>query len=184
MAPPPTDDPVMDDVEALRFLFGEAKDHLGEVVGAIRETSDRAESVVRFNVLVLGLVVTAVSVLVRADRPVGVGAVEALQLGILVAVGSGFGALVVSTVFAVMSYLKRGVAVGLDAEDMVSAARRGLERRELVRGALEAYRDGIVRNEEIMSVAARRFRWSLLFLVAGIVLLGTAAMALLSVGGI
>lgn len=167
-----------DDSASLEFLFSEAEDHLVEVVSAIRETSARAESVVRFNVLVLGLVVTAVSVLVQARGLVGL-----VPTWVLGAVGAGFGALLGSTLFAVLSYLKRGVAVGLDADDMVSAAGQDLGRDEVVLEALYAYRDGIIRNEEILSIAAGRFRWSLWLLITGVVLLASASTGLLWAGG-
>lgn len=167
-----------DDLDRARFLFSEAKDHLDAVVRSIRETSDRAESIVRFNVLVLGLLVTAISVLVRTDE--GFTVVSPLARWTVV---SGFAAIVASTALAVLSYLKRAVVVGLDADDIAEAVETEGDTRDVLVDAIWWYRRAIIRNEEVMSIASRRFRWSLHLLLVGLLLLAGTSLLLLGIGG-
>lgn len=167
-----------DDPARLEFLFAEAKDHLDAVVRSIRETSDRAESIVRFNVLVVGLLVTAVSVLARTEE--GLTTISPLARWTVV---SGFASIVASTAFAVLSYLKRAVVVGLDADEVAEAVETEGDLRDLLGEAIGWYRRAIIRNEEVMSVASRRFRWSLHLLLVGVLLLAAASVLLLGIGG-
>lgn len=165
---------VPDDLDRARFLFSEAKDHLEATVEVLGETSDRAESVIRFNVLVIGLLVTATSVLVRATP----GA-PGVPSPILAGVGAGFAAMVVSTVYAALAYLPRAFALGLDAEDLVSAHEAGTPLPALLAAALASYQRGILRNEAAMTVAGRRFERAMTALIAGILAWAGAAVALL-----
>lgn len=124
--------------------------------------------------LVIGLLVTATSVLVRAT-PGAPGVPSPVVAG----VGAGFAALVVSTVYAALAYLQRAFALGLDAEDLVSAHEAGTPLPKLLGEALSSYHRGILRNEEAMTVAGRRFERAMGALIVGILAWAGAAMALL-----
>lgn len=141
---------------------------------------ERIEAVIRFNVFVTGILATGASVLARARGSADGVEIPLWQEGLFL---MGSLLLVVSTAWAVLAYLKPTVAAGIDAEGLDQALRYDVTRAELLREVIHTYRRGILLNEEVMELTARRFRWALLSLLGALAALAVATGTFLVEGG-
>ena len=142
----------------------DAVDRLERVIDTQIDTVDdfdqKAAYVTRFVGVVLGLVLTAVSLASRFG-----GGDPATQLPAVAAVAG-----------AIVTYLSSRVVVGLHphaARAIADGEYGGDEYNTLL---LRAYADAVERNRQVLSANARRFRWTLVALLVGIAYLAMAAL--------
>ncbi|PSG98050.1 hypothetical protein BRD56_02495 [Thermoplasmatales archaeon SW_10_69_26] len=145
----------------MQLLYEEAKHRVDALSEAISEMDDRIQGIVRFNVLMLGLFVPIVSLFQEAES---LGGSPLVRLPMI----AGFASMVASTVIGVSAYLKRGTAGGVDAETLAGALDFDVTGDELKAELVRTYRISAAREEELLERTARRFRASLLVLVAGL----------------
>lgn len=164
------------DEEAVRVLHEEARRHLDASLAAIQDVDDKTASLVRFNAVLVGVVVTGISVGPRSlDSFRGAEIVLGLfALGIV--------SLVISTVEGVRSYLKPEIDVGVDAARLQDVLDFDVGEHELRGEIVRAYAGGIEQNYVVLEHTASRFRRMLHALVAGLVLLVVGALLLLAFG--
>ncbi|PSQ64850.1 MAG: hypothetical protein BRD24_09145 [Halobacteriales archaeon SW_9_67_24] len=153
----------------------DAVDRLERVIDTQIDTVDdfdqKAAYVTRFVGVVLGLVLTAVSLASRFG-----GGDPATQLPAVAAVAGGVVRLVAAVAGAIVTYLSSRVVVGLHphaARAIADGEYGGDEYNTLL---LRAYADAVERNRQVLSANARRFRWTLVALLVGIAYLAMAAL--------
>lgn len=153
----------------------DAVDRLERVIDTQIDTVDdfdqKAAYVTRFVGVVLGLVLTAVSLASRFG-----GGDPATQLPAVAAVAGGVVGLVAAVAGAIVTYLSSRVVVGLHphaARAIADGEYGGDEYNTLL---LRAYADAVERNRQVLSANARRFRWTLVALLVGIAYLAMAAL--------
>lgn len=165
--------------EATELVYDAARERFVATRGMVNELGEFAASVVRFNVLVLGILATGLSFLWRPAA--GPGA--RVPLWILVPFGLGLACLAGSTLYAVRSFLQPEVVVGVDTTEFEDAFGTDVEpvavRNELVRAYNEAGDD----NGLVLERVSARFQRSLWLLSASILLLTGGALGLLLLGG-
>lgn len=157
--------------EALRLLFGEAKDLLAAQLDALAKMDSKAEAVARFNLLIVGFVVAGATI-------VPPRIVEPLAWP-MPALTGGFALIVVSTVMAVRSYLKSEIAVGPRSRSLVHARDFDLDEREFHLQMIAIYGRGIEVNHDVTRIASVRLKWALWALTSGLLLLAATAISLI-----
>lgn len=142
--------------------------NLDEQIATLREINDQAEHVTRLLAILLGVFVSALSIGVRYrwfgdvhSPPSG----EALLLFVL-----GVGALLFSMGAAIITYLRSRYRIGLQATAgrLLKDPEYDAEMGRHIRRVLGTYAYNIERNTAIIEANSRRFRWSLLSLLVGI----------------
>lgn len=162
--------------EALRLLFKEAKDVLAAQLEALANMDSKAEAVARFNLLIVGFIVTVLTVLTGPDRSVLVR----IPVGVLLSVG--FAALVLSSILAVRAYVKKDIAVGLHASDVQNSLDYDIGESDILSQAIRVYTRSAASNDLLIVRESRWLAWALGALVVGIISLATGAAALLLLG--
>lgn len=162
---------------ALARLFEEARTVLRTQIDALQGLDEKANHLLRFNALVTGLVLTAVSLLVG---PAGTAKTVPRHVTFLFVVG--FLSLVCSTGFAILAHRAERVRIGLRSEELVAALGYDVDEDVLLAEAVRSFGRGIAENAGVRSRSVRwpqRASWSLF---AAMVLLSAATIGLL-VGG-
>lgn len=164
---------------ALQSMFQEMKDTLDHQVQTVEGLDDKAAQVFRFDALIVGLISTGVSVLASKA-----GLMASLEPWIIVLFAVGFTAIVASALVALWAYQVSRVRIGLRAEELAEAVEdRSLNQPTLHEEAVIAYGDGIIHNAQTIEATAFRLQIATWALWLGILLLASAAMGLLLIGG-
>ena len=153
----------------------DAVDRLERVIDTQIDTVDdfdqKAAYVTRFVGVVLGLVLTAVSLASRFG-----GGDPATQLPAVAAVAGGVVGLVAAVAGAIVTYLSSRVVVGLHPHAARAIADGEYGDDEYNTLLLRAYADAVERNRRVLRVNAGRFRRTLVALLVGIAYLAMAAL--------
>lgn len=159
----------------LEKLFGETKDLLEAQREVGARIDSQASQILRFNAILIGLLVTAASVGVR----LGAGA---LPRDTTAVAGYSGGAvlLVVSTMFGVLCYRNPVYRVGLQPDEVRAMLDQSIDGRNLLRRAVVAYTKGVEKSQRSLDTTIVRLEAALWSLVAslGLLLVSTAIMIL------
>lgn len=152
------------DTDALELTYEDAQRVLDYQVEQIKDIDDKAATTIRFDVLLLGIVLTAASITVRTNE-------VALSQFTNLLVGTGIVSLVSSLVAAIYTYTDTESIVGLDAGDI----HRFLDRRYDVSNwrviLLTSSAHWIKQNEALNQANARGLFASHILLVSATALL-------------
>lgn len=160
---------------ALVRLFKETKGVLETQVSTLRSLDEKSAQLLRFNVLVSGIVVTAVSILLREGIPSGALAWPALSL-----ITVGFAALVASTVLALVAHRAEGYRIGIRSEGLVEAMKYETTEEQFLAAAIRSYHEGIAANRRLRDRSVTRLQWASWLLLAAVISLGGASIGLLA----
>lgn len=161
--------------DALVRLFEEAKAVLETQVETLQALDEKSAQLVRFNLLVSGLVVTAVSILLREAVPTGLRARFAIALLCV-----GLVLLVVSTALALVAHRAEAYRIGLRSEGLVDALGFDADERMFLAAAIRSYHKGIAENRELRDRSVERLRSASWMLLASIVCLLGASTGLIT----
>lgn len=151
---------------ALDRLFEEARLVLQAQREAGSQINEKASQILRFNAILIGVLVTGASLAVRLGNPrAAAGEVPAGVFlgGILLLVGS--------TMMAVLVYPKTTFRLGLGATGLRGFHEAASSELEVLEEAFDGYVHGIERNREALDAATGRLRTSLGLLLASLSLL-------------
>lgn len=140
-------------------------------IDTVDDLDQKAAYVTRFVGVVLGLVLTAVSLAFR----LGDGALTTSVPAIL-AVAAGVVGLVAAIAGAIVTYLSSKVVVGLHPRAAKTIADGEYGYGEYNALLLRSYADAVERNRQVLAANARRFRSTLVALLAGITYLSIAVL--------
>jgi hypothetical protein len=153
----------------LEQLFEETKD----LIRAQREVGARvdtqASQILRFNAILIGLLVTGASLGLRLEGdvlprdPVAVGGYA-----------GGAALLVASTILAVLSYRNPVYRVGLHPGEIRGMLDQSVDRRNILRRALVAYTRGVEKSQRSLDTTTLRLEAALWALVASLSLVLTS----------
>lgn len=148
--------------ETLEFTCSEAREVTDHQIATMNDLDDKAMWTLRLIVLVLGLVMTGLSVAIRADLP---------MLGRFVNqfTGAGFFFLVVSATLSVVVYSSGKLTAGPGPDDIELLLHEGYERPEWQRLVLTGYRDWMRTNQTSIRRDATVLALCQTFLVVGMV---------------
>lgn len=155
----------------------DAAERLERVIDAQIETlegiDEKAEHVTRLVGVLLGVVLSVLSVAVQTDA-VRLSPVSSLTL---LAFGVGVTGLLLSMIAAVVTYLSSKFEVGVrrTVGKLLSREDYEIESKTYARRTLGTYSHNIRRNKRVIAENARRFRWTLVFLLAGVIYLALSA---------
>ncbi len=167
-----------DQLEALRHLYNEGRTNVDAQLATGTDLDTKASQVFRFNSLVVGILVSAISIFLRFEN-------VPLEMGdwVLYAMGAGVVLLSVSALLAIMAYMVTEFATGLRAEDIEGAHQEGFGEEDLLGEMVEAYARAVETNRANIDTTARRLRYSLWTLFGGLVVLGASAIGLIYYAG-
>lgn len=166
----------LEPADVVGVMVQEARRQLDHVVDAIQRMEGRAEALIRFNLIVVGLTVTGVSIASTRSRLVVPEVMVASALLAMIL-------LTASTLLCVGSYLKSNVAVGVDPASMTDLLALSPDQEEAEVALILAYQRATEENSVVVDGAALRLRWALHLLSYAIVALAGTAGTLLVVGG-
>lgn len=149
-------------------MYKEVRETVAEQVAWLREIDDKAMRTLRFNAILLGLVVPGFSAAFKFGLVTEMRAFYTLHtvLGVV--------ALVASTALAGLTYTSSSIEAGVSSEDVRTARRRGLTDEEVRDVLLTSYVEWIQSNQKTV-------RWNAI-LVTLTVLLTIAAFVSLALG--
>ncbi len=133
----------------MKLLYAEAKNRADAINQGIVQMDDRAHGLVRFNMLVFGLTFTAISILHDGAQPSTLWTATIFSIGL--------GGVLASTLLAVSAYLKKGLAAGIDVKSLVAALDYNVDETRLQTQLIKAYSIAIVKDEQAIERASRRF---------------------------
>lgn len=126
------------------------------------EIDEKAGYVARLVALVLGVVVSALSIGVR----LGTGPPEA-TIPTLVAFGLGIAGLVVSMSGALVTYLSSKIKLGVHPASAIALEEPSIDRTTYSRLVMNSYANTLEKNRRVLDVNARRLQFTLASLVVG-----------------
>lgn len=159
-------------VPALELLFDEARHVLEVQMDAVDAFDAKAATLLRFNVLLLGVVVTVVSIAARLD--VGIRGSNLAALGFVAGVAS----LLVSTLSAIVAYRNLQWSIGLRAESLRGTMGYQATERTILRAGLSAYTRAMTHNASRLDEALDWLDRALATLMLGLVLLSGSSIVL------
>lgn len=151
--------------DALERLFAEAQRNLEQQNHAADRLDTKASEVLRFNAILVGVLVTGLSVAAQLGPVPGA---SPFPVGGFVA---GAVLLLASTMIAIRAFHETGYRVGLQSEELEDVLKRDVGDRELVEEILPAYVGGIAQNRRSLDRVSARMNWALLTLLAALGLL-------------
>lgn len=142
-------------------------------IATLNGIDEKAEHVTRLVGVLLGVVLSVVSLAVRAESI----RLASPSMTTLLAFGVGVSGLLLSMIAAIVTYLSSKFEVGINRAVGRLLSRRDyeIEQEAYARRTLGAYSHSIGRNKRVIAENARRFRWALVFLVVGVVYLALSA---------
>lgn len=167
----------MDDASprTLELLLQETTHHLDASLSAIRDIDQKIEALARFDAILVGLVVTGVSVWSRVGTPW-----TTLSTWVLVSFAIGITAAIASATIALWAHLGSAMAVGLHPRELKSLLSSEIDDRTLARTILLGYIDAIGSNYLVMERTAKGYRLALFGWLISISTLAIAALGLLA----
>ncbi len=162
------------ELEALKHLYDEGHANVEHQIATGTDLDTKASQVFRFNTLVIGILVSALSILLRLeDAP--------LQVGdwILYAMAGGVVLLGISALLAILAYMVTEFAMGLRAEDLANAREAGFTEAELLEEMVAAYTRAAAANRANIDTTAKRLKGALWTLFLGLIILGASAVGLI-----
>lgn len=151
--------------DALERLFAEAQRNLEQQNEVADRLDTKASEVLRFNAILVGVLVTGLSVAAQLGPVRGA---SAFPVGGFVA---GAVLLLASTMVAIRAFHETGYRVGLQSEELEDVLDRDVRERELLEEILPAYVRGIAQNRRSLDRVSARMNWALLTLLAALGLL-------------
>jgi|GEM_PF-2953384 len=161
-SPDGQDDPQFDEVVDSLNRFERTID---VQISLMNELDEKASNVVRYTALLLGGIFTALSLLPRSDA-VSLDSVGTLPTVVFLI---GTASLVVAIVAAIITYLSSVQEYGPDPAYGDNVADGDIQSPDYETVLLYGYTSAVDNNRRVIDVNARRFRWSLLALLVGIV---------------
>lgn len=146
---PSRDVPALDDDSLSRYhpswysnrtVSAEARETVDQQVAWLREIDSKAMRTLRFNTVILGLVIPTFSFAVRYDIVDSIGAFYTVEMA------AGITFLLISTVLAGVTYTTSGVHTGVSADDIRTAHRRSLTDRSVHDTLVSSYTEWIESN--------------------------------------
>lgn len=169
-------------VEGMKPHHADAAERLERVIdvqiATVNGIDEKAEHVTRLVGILLGVVLSVLSLSVRF----GIVDLSSTMSVTILAFGIGVSGLFGAMVAAIVTYLGSRVRIGLDHQvgRLFSAESYSITTDEYGRRVLGTYGYNVRRNERVVAANSRRFRRSLLLLLVGVVYLTLSV--LLSVG--
>lgn len=158
--------------EGMRILLDEARHVLEVQTQGIRALDERSGTLLRFNVLLLGVLGTGASLFVRSGaRPTTIP-IAAAGFAASVAILLG------STLSTALAYRAIRWEFGVRAESLEGALRFETDEKEILQATLVAYTGALGRNSSVSDAAVGWLDRALLGLVGGLVLLAATAIRL------
>lgn len=161
------------ELEALEHLYEEGRANVEHRIATGTDLDTKASQVFRFNTLVIGILVSAISILLRMEEP-------RVDMGdwILYTMAAGVLLLGVSALLAILAYMVTEFAMGLRAEDLSRAREERFSQTGLLEEMVAAYTRAATANRRNLDTTADRLKASLWTLLAGLVVLGASAVGL------
>lgn len=156
--------------EALVVSREEARTTIDHQIRTVNDIDAKAIRILRVNVVLVGLVLTGVSLIVRSDaREVG----ATILNGYLV---SGMGFLLLSTALAAVTYTATSIRTGIGPSDLRSVLDGGFSADQVRTGLIESYAHWMefnhatnVRNAPLVTATIVLLVWALGLVTAGVV---------------
>lgn len=155
-------------------LVEEARGTIERQGETVSELERKGFNLLRFSVLVTGLIVTGITVVARA--PAGAPAVS---LPVFVLFVLGLASMAGATVAVILALGSKQVRVGLQAEALVGVLDYEPFYEELTEEIIRAYGDGIIENAGAIDRATERMAWALMGVLGSVLALSAAAIGLL-----
>lgn len=162
------------DTQTARRLSEEARETINNQLDTLDDIDAKAMSILRLNVLLVGVILTAVSVAVEIDAVV----LGELNNGY---VAIGVGSLVLSTALAAITYTSSDSEVGIDGESIRAAVDASLDEEEFEAATAQSYAAWIEFNDRTNVMNAPVITLTMLLVVIGLVHLAIGVYA--AVGG-
>lgn len=157
--------------EGKEILRKEARTVLAAQLKTLRESDEKAIATVRITGLILGLVISAISI---SEQPE-----EAFTGEVLILFGLGGFSLLVSIVFGILSYSADRPSFGLGPGYFDREMEKFDETNDIYDDLLNRYADWIEDNSEEIATDGTYLNIALLLLVVGLVLFGVGAVILI-----
>lgn len=155
-------------VDALRVTCEEGRETLGEQIESLRRVDRKAIQILRVNILVIGAILTGLSIAVRSET--------AVLRFVNVASVLGAGTLLLSSTGAAMTYVATSFESGIAPDAIRSASRDSLTEAMIHRRLSNGYARWIEYNESALKMNGALLTLTILLLIDSI--------GLLSAGGI
>lgn len=146
-----------------RFDLVDRFEHvIGLQVAVLEDIATKAGHITRLAVLVLGLVLSTLSIVVRQDTTL------AVTLPTVVAFELGVTGLVTSLAGAIVTYLNTKIKLGVHPSSAVTLEEASIGRNEYGKLLVGSYADVLKANSSVLDVNVNRLRYTLAALVFGI----------------
>jgi len=157
-------------VEALEVACTEARETLDQQVTWLRQIDQKSIRILRANILLLGLTLTALSILVRTD---------AVDLAPYVNLYTGFGVCLVlgSTICAGITYISSRFESGIDARDVQDTYEDRYSPVELYDRLAQGYANWIEYNNLVIKVNAHLCTITILLAINAVVFITLGAIS-------
>lgn len=160
----------MVDRDVLDGLHAEGVRTLERQMALGEDLDTKASQLLRFNALVIGLTVSLVAIALQGEA--ATTAVPVWTLGIFLV---GVGAVVASTLFALLAYEVTTYVLGMRADELREVLRVELSSRAFLERLVLTYASALEGNRGSLDVTASRLKVALWLLLLGIAFLGLSA---------
>lgn len=160
----------MADLELLDRIHAEGVRTLERQMSMGEDLDTKASQLLRFNALVIGLLVSVVALSVGGDSIAPAVPVWTTALFLL-----GVGAVTVSTLFALLAYEITTYVLGIRADELREVLRLGIPTGEFLKRLVLTYASALEGNRSSLDGTATRLKAALWFLLLGVALLGVSA---------
>lgn len=166
--------------DALVRLFEEGRRVLETQIQLGNGIDSKASEILRFNSILVGILVTGLSILLRSGPGFSDGLGSPTVGGFLF----GFLLLVTSTLFCILAYQVPVIHLGLRAEDLRRGSTFEADERAMLEEMLDAYTRATDENSTGLDRSVRHLRWALWSLLAALAILaGTTTSLMLAQEG-
>lgn len=154
----------------LEGLLIEATRVLDRQMATGEDLDSKASQLLRFDALIVGAVASAMALTLRA--PAGAVPIPAWPVAFA---GAGIASIGLSTLMALLAYEVTEYGIGLRARGLRQVLEDDPSEPEFLAELVHTYANLIEGNRQPLDKTARRLKWALWSLLAGLVLLGVAA---------
>ncbi len=156
----------------LELLYNMAEQNLQATVDEVRELDEKASQLLRLNVLVLGILVSGLSVTFH-----NLLNVEVAKSGFLQVVGVASMFIALSTVLSGLAYLRKETIRGIS--DLSPLLSLGMSKESLRKVLVESMEEAAEENKRVLRGSSIRFQAAIAVLLMGIVLVAGVGVTLL-----